>query len=304
MRMRGAELSPDNRILREKTRFGQRPALLLLMLLTPLAFVGGCSGAVSQTAQKTPPPQTYSISGTVSPAAGGNGATMTLSGAVAAMTTADSSGNYTFTGLSNGAYAVTPSRAGYIFAPTSQIAAVNGANVTGVSFTATAQVGQTFSISGTISPTTGGSGAAVALSGAASASTIANSSGAYTFMGLANGAYTVTPSNTGYTFAPVNQSVTVSGANVGGVNFAATAGQAHSATLSWTASTSTVFGYNVYRGSVSGGPYMLVNTSLVTLLTFTDSSVQSGLTYYYVTTAVDGSGNESVNSNEAKAVVP
>jgi hypothetical protein len=207
--------------------------------------------------------------------------------------------------LSNGNYAVTPSRTGYTFAPTSQNATVNGANVTGVNFTATAQVGQTFSISGTISPATGGSGATVALSGASSATTTANSSGAYTFTGLANGVYTVTPTNSGFTFTPVNQSVTVNGANLSGVNFTATALQAHSATLSWTASTSSaVSGYEVYRGSVSGGPYTLVNTSLVTLLTFTDSAVQSGATYFYVTTAVDGSGIESVFSNEVKAVIP
>jgi hypothetical protein len=80
--------------------------------------------------------------------------------------------------------------------------------------------------------------------------------------------------------------------------------QAHSATLSWTASTSTVSGYNVYRGTVSGGPYTLVNSSLVSQQTFTDSVVQSGQTYFYVTTAVDGSGNESVYSNEVQAAIP
>lgn len=247
---------------------------------------------------------TYSISGTISPAAGGNGATVMLSGAATASTTANSSGNYTFTGLSNGAYAVTPSRAGYTFAPTIQNATVNGANVTGVNFTATAQTGQTFSISGTISPTTGGSGASVTLSGAANAVTTANSSGAYTFTGLANGVYTVTPTNTGFTFTPVNQSVTVNGANVGAVNFTAAAQQAHSATLSWTASTSAVSGYRVYRGTTTGGPYTLISSSLITLLTYTDSSVQSGATYFYVTTAVDASGNESVPSNEVKAAIP
>ncbi|HET7206524.1 MAG TPA: hypothetical protein VFI95_08085, partial [Terriglobales bacterium] len=45
---------------------------------------------------------------------------------------------------------------------------------------------QTYTISGTISPTTGGSGATVTLSGAGSATVTANSSGAYTFTGLAN----------------------------------------------------------------------------------------------------------------------
>jgi len=263
---------------------------------------GATVTGVSFTATQQVNP-TYSISGTISPTAGGSGAIVTLNGAASATTTANSSGNYTFTGLSNGTYAVTPSRAGYTFSPTSQSATVNGANVSGINFTAAAQV-QTFSISGTISPTAGGSGATVTLSGAASGSTTANSSGVYTFTGLANGTYTVTPSNAGFTFTPVNQSVTVNGANVGSVNFTAAAQQAHSATLSWTASTSTVSGYNVYRATVSNGPYTLISTSLVTGLTFTDTNVQSGATYYYVTTAVDSNGNESLDSNQATAVIP
>jgi fibronectin type 3 domain-containing protein len=181
---------------------------------------------------------------------------------------------------------------------------VNGANVTGVNFTATAQTNPTYSISGTITPTAGGSGAAVTLSGAATASTTADSSGNYSFSSLANGTYTVTPSNTGYTFTPTNQSVTVNGANISGVNFTATAQQTHSAALSWTASTSTVSGYNVYRGTVNGGPYTLLNTSLITVLSYTDTAVQSGATYYYVTTAVDSNGVESVYSNQVTAAIP
>jgi len=78
----------------------------------------------------------------------------------------------------------------------------------------------------------------------------------------------------------------------------------HSATLNWDASTSTVSGYNVYRGTVSGGSYTKLNSSLVAGLNYTDSTVQSGTTYYYVTTAVDSSGDESVYSNQAAAVIP
>jgi fibronectin type 3 domain-containing protein len=102
----------------------------------------------------------------------------------------------------------------------------------------------------------------------------------------------------------VNQSVTINGASVSAVNFIATPQQAHSAALSWTASTSTVSGYNVYRGTVSGGPYTLINPSLVTGLSYTDTTVQNGLTYYYVTTAVDSSGVQSVDSNQVTAVIP
>ena len=83
-----------------------------------------------------------------------------------------------------------------------------------------------------------------------------------------------------------------------------TAPPQHSVSLAWTASTSTVAGYNVYRGSQSGGPYVAVNSGLDATTSYTDNSVQAGLTYYYVVTAVDGSGNESVYSNQAQAVIP
>ena len=78
----------------------------------------------------------------------------------------------------------------------------------------------------------------------------------------------------------------------------------HSATLTWTASTSVVVGYNVYRSSISGGPYTKLNSSLDASTTFTDSSVLSGQTYYYVVTAVDSNNVESVYSNQVTAVIP
>jgi hypothetical protein len=247
---------------------------------------------------------TFSISGTISPVAGGSGATVVLSGVATASTTADGSGNFKFSGLPNGNYAVTPSHTGYTFSPTSQSAPINGANVTGINFTATAQTAPTYSISGTISPTTGGVGATVLLSGPAAATTTTNSAGNYTFTGLANGTYTITPSNTGFTFTPPSQGVTVSSANVTGVNFTATAQQAHSVALSWDVSTSAVSGYNVYRSTVSGTGYAKINSSLVPTIAYTDTTVVNGTTYYYVTTAVDSSGNESVFSNEVSAPIP
>ncbi|HSM87617.1 MAG TPA: choice-of-anchor D domain-containing protein [Candidatus Limnocylindrales bacterium] len=78
----------------------------------------------------------------------------------------------------------------------------------------------------------------------------------------------------------------------------------HSASLSWTASTSTVAGYNVYRGSQSGGPYTLITLSPQPGTTYTDNSVQAGITYFYVVTAVDSSAQESVFSNEVVAAIP
>lgn len=79
----------------------------------------------------------------------------------------------------------------------------------------------------------------------------------------------------------------------------------HTVNLSWDASTSTsVTGYNVYRGSISGGPYSKVNSALDPSLSYSDGTVQSGQTYYYVTTAVDSAGLESSYSSEVPAGVP
>jgi len=78
----------------------------------------------------------------------------------------------------------------------------------------------------------------------------------------------------------------------------------HSATLSWRASTSPVSGYNIYRTTASGSGYTRINSELIPSLTYTDTTVQPGMTYYYVVTAVDASGNESTDSNQASAIIP
>jgi len=164
---------------------------------------------------------TWSISGVISPLAGGSGATVTLSGAANATTTADASGNYSFSGLANGTYTVTPSASGYTFTPPWQGVSISGANIGSVNFTATPVA--TWSISGKITPTASGSGATVTLGGVGNSTTTTDSTGKYTFTGLGNGAYTVTPGNYGYTFSPSSKAVTVNGANVSSVNFTATA---------------------------------------------------------------------------------
>ncbi len=79
----------------------------------------------------------------------------------------------------------------------------------------------------------------------------------------------------------------------------------HTVTLTWNASTGVVAGYHVYRGAASGGPYSLLNpTTLDASTSYTDATVQSGSTYFYVATSVDTSGSESGYSNEASAVIP
>ena len=177
-----------------------------------------------------PPAATFSISGTITNSAGGGplaGVTVTLTGAASATTTTDASGNYSFTGLANGTYTVTPTFAGFTFAPTSRNVVISNANVTGQNFVGTAV--PTFSVSGRvilggIGLIRGLSGVTITLAGGAitrTATTDAN--GNYTVTGVPNGTYTVTPTRAGFVFTPASRNVTVNNANVTLQNFTATA---------------------------------------------------------------------------------
>jgi len=78
----------------------------------------------------------------------------------------------------------------------------------------------------------------------------------------------------------------------------------HSVALNWNASTSTnVVGYNLYRSQISGSGYGLV-FGAISGTSITDTTVQNIQTYYYVVTAVDSNGAESVYSNQVQAVIP
>jgi len=103
----------------------------------------------------------FSMSSTINPTAAGNGAAVALSGPASASSHSRQLRQLHLAGLANGTYTIAPSQRRFYFYSSSQSMAVNGANVTGVNFTATSQ---TFSISGTISPVAGGSGATVTLS--------------------------------------------------------------------------------------------------------------------------------------------
>ena len=78
----------------------------------------------------------------------------------------------------------------------------------------------------------------------------------------------------------------------------------HSVSLAWNASSSLVAGYDIYRGTQAGGPYIKLNSSSLVDLMYTDGAVQAGQTYFYVVTAVDSNGLQSINSNEVSAAIP
>ena len=69
--------------------------------------------------------------------------------------------------------------------------------------------------------------------------------------------------------------------------------------LTWTAVAGAT-GTNVYRATVSGGPYAKITVSPVTGTTYTDSGVTGGTQYFYVVTAVTP-GGESGYSNQGSA---
>lgn len=118
-----------------------------------------------------------------------------------------------------------------------------------------------------------------------------SSTGLYTAPAMA-GSYTVTATSAADTTKSASASVSVA------------IPVQHQATLSWTASSSPVMGYNVYRGPQTGGPYTRLNTGIITANTFVDTTVVSGETYFYVATAVSSLGVESGFSNEVVAVIP
>lgn len=75
--------------------------------------------------------------------------------------------------------------------------------------------------------------------------------------------------------------------------------------LNWRPSSSSgVSGYRVYRGATAGGPYTRITSSTLPALTYDDTDVTSGRSYYYVVTAVTTNGTESGFSSEARANVP
>jgi len=62
-----------------------------------------------------------------------------------------------------------------------------------------------------------------------------------------------------------------------------------------------VAGYNVYRSTISGGPYSQINGALVTDHVYRDLGLTNGQPYYYVIRSESGAGIEGLDSDEASA---
>jgi hypothetical protein len=169
------------------------------------------------------------------------------------------------------------------------VALGSSSNLTGTLTAATSDVnvtsaawnGQGYNISGITFPVKVAAGTSVNYTVTFTPQAAGNSPGAISFV------------NDGST-SPVAETLDGSGGHAG----------AHTVGLSWDASTTSVIGYNVYRGTQSGGPYLRLTSSPQPGTSYADPTVLSGTTYYYVSTAVDSNLNESAYSNQAQAVVP
>ena len=139
--------------------------------------------------------------------------------------------------------------------------------------------GTTYTLSGKVT----GPKTNLTLSGAAAGSASTDASGNYTFPSLKNGSYLVVPSATGYSYSPSSASVSINGQNATGIVFVGTAtpvSTSHTVALSWNGSASlNIRGYRVYRSSLHGGPYSLMTSSLLTNMSYMDSTVDAGKTY-------------------------
>lgn len=78
----------------------------------------------------------------------------------------------------------------------------------------------------------------------------------------------------------------------------------HAVILHWQASTTKNVRYNIYRGPTPGFHPDKLNSVPIDGLTFTDTAAESRTKYYYVARAVDATGQESSDSNEAFVNVP
>ncbi len=262
-----------------------------------LAVIAGQPASFSVIATGTAP-LLYQWKKNGAPINGATSATYTIP----ATTTADNSAQLTVT-VTNSAGSATSSPATLTVNAATALLTPNTTSLLfgSISLGSSSILGVTFTNSGNSSVTVSNvtvSGAGFAASGMSGGQIIAPGTTATLRVTFAPAALLAVAGSVTVTSNATNSPATISLAGTG------IAAIAHSAVLGWTASTSAVSGYNVYRATVSAGPYTKINSALVTTTTSTDPTVLTGLTYFYVVTAVDSSNVESAYSNEVSAVIP
>jgi hypothetical protein len=117
---------------------------------------------------------------------------------------------------------------------------------------------------------------------------------------------TFTPQSSGAASAQISFVSNASNSpSTGTVTGTGVAAPSYNVSLTWTASSSpNVIGYNIYRRTGAGGTFQQINSVLDAITAYTDSSVKDGYTYYYQTTAMNSSDEESAPSTPVQAIIP
>ncbi len=112
--------------------------------------------------------------------------------------------------------------------------------------------------------------------------------------------------NTSFDTQPSTLTVNSPATPNGPTNLTATPLATNDVHLTWTAPTSTITGYNIFRGTTAGGESTTpINSTplAATATSFDDLTATAGGTFFYTVEAVDGS-SPSAASNEASATTP
>ena len=274
--------------------FGNVQAGTNMTLTDSLTNTGGASVTISQA---TVTGTGFSISGLSLPLVLNPGASVTFSAVFAPQSAVNATGGITVASNASNPLTVSLSGTGtaqgqLTLAPT----AVNFGNAT-----VGTNVSQTSSLSA--------GGASVTVASASMSSAEFSLTGISFPVTIAAGqstpvTVTFSPQTSGTATATLSLASNASNAAAQTLSGVGVAPTQHSVSLSWTDTNSGIAGYNIYRGTVSGGPYAQINSALDATPAYSDTSVVAGQTYFYVATAVDGSGVESAYSNQAEGVIP
>ena len=161
------------------------------------AYPGAVTNQAKAIASATPVLTTFTVTGAnvmqADGLAGSTGTTMTLvdnANTSSRFTATTNAGNYSFSGVPNGTYTLTPTKTGHTFSPTSATVVVNGANVTvsqGFQASTSGTTTPTYNVTGTWDMTTG-SGSRFTATFVQTGSTVTGNGPNWTFSGIVVGA--------------------------------------------------------------------------------------------------------------------
>jgi hypothetical protein len=219
---------------------------------------------------------------TLNPTSGSGNGTITASVSLASATVGTNSGTITVTGggtTRTVGVTLTVSAASLTLSPSS------------LSFTATQgaanPAGQSLTISSNVAWTASDNAAWLSVSPSS---------------GATNGSITASVNTSSASLGTNTAAITVTGGGITrtvNVTLTLNAPATSSATLTWNANTeSDLAGYKIYRATSSGTYGAPIATLQGNVTSYVATGLQSGTTYFFVVTAYDSAGNESVYSNE------